>query len=87
MLNVGVQPEGSAMDSIIFSVVSVWTQMLGSDDDASKGYLSFEVSNRLVRIPTRHLDTVFTYSMATDGRTCMILVPYECRLRRDVSHV
>ena len=59
----------------LFSIVSVWDFVDGSDDD----FRSYTVTSRQVKIQTSALGTVFTHWLSQCGSRCMVLVPYELR--------
>ena len=69
--------------SEMVSIVNVWKYIVGhassSADDGSSA--QFVKQDQCRKVPTRDLDTIFTYACNAAGTSCTLLLPYECRFR------
>ena len=73
LATVGVS-EGSVIT--LWSMISLWKHV-GNETDLS--WWACLVSDNVVKIATRHVDTVCTHRVSGDRSTCAEQLPYELR--------
>ena len=73
LATVGVS-EGSVIT--LWSMMSVWKHV-GNETDMS--WWAFLVSDNVVKIATRYVDTACTHRMSDDRQSCIVHLPYELR--------
>ena len=64
------------MESELWSVFSLWEH---SNIDADMTWRTYLVKDNVVKVQTKHIDTVCTYRMSGDGKSCVVHLPYELR--------
>ena len=73
LVTVGVS-EGSV--ATLWSIISLWRHQSNESD---MSWWTFLVSDNVVKVATRHVDTVCTYRMSDDRQSCVVHLPYELR--------
>ena len=83
LINVGIHLPGD--QPIIFAFIAKWAPIVeplsSLPEDAY--FVNYVPSNAaVIKVDvSMDLDTVFSYRMADDGNSCMVILPYECRRR------
>ncbi len=81
LCTVGVRVEGG--DASLWSCIALWdtatTAPLFKTDRAIGWWTMTVWDDYIVKVPTSDIDTVFTYRMSSDKKSCMLYLPYEVR--------
>jgi hypothetical protein len=88
LCNVGVACPTTG-DPILFSMLSVWTQLpTPVVDQPFEDTAVFEMSDtRIAKVHSECLDTVFTCHKAADGNICTVCLPWELRRLSQALHL
>lgn len=76
-LLVSVAPEVPGSSYVIESFVAIWQKDPASHDPVWCNY--FVSGDRVVKVPTEMIDTVFTCKMSPDSTSCVVFLPPEVR--------